>query len=236
MSSRRAPPPAIPPGTSLAKIKRLSAAALQLYLDQYHLAQDGTKADKAKRLYDHLQANPAPTTSSSSGSESDPGSDPDSRSGSGTDRGTDSGSGSASSNSDGDEQTDAPFTKAQQKALAKTIRSAMRVLRVERGQGDTAAPLSLPPQTRPPGDTRAALHASSTPNALATPPVPPLRATPPHQPLCPPLTPHLPVIGTPTGLGTTATSTITTTTIGGTSARPSQSHAKSDMRSNEVSL
>ncbi len=146
MSSKRSTrgretPPALPPGTSLAKIKRLPVATLQLYLNQYHLAQDGIKSAKAKRLYDYLQAQ-LPSSSSSS-SENDPGSDepsnpeeePTSRSN------TD---GSSDEDIEGGDQASAPFTKAQRKALAETIQSALRARSRKRPRAHRSPTISSP--------------------------------------------------------------------------------------------
>ena len=116
MSSRRptrhseAAAPAFPPGTLLAKIKRLPVSIIQLYLNQHHLAQDGTKNAKAKRLYDFLQTQPDPDNSSSDNNSDQ-----------------ESGSSSSSGSSDAGDpanNTRAPFNKAQQKALTDTIKSA----------------------------------------------------------------------------------------------------------------
>ncbi len=141
--SRMTPPPALPPGTSLAKIKRLTIPVLQLYLKQYHLAQAGDKSAKAKRLYDYLQAHPGPTNSStsSSSSESDSGSSQPEASRNNAD-------GSSSESNEGDDQASAPFTMAQQKALAETIKSAMKATRGRKRLRVHHSPTLSPPSDR----------------------------------------------------------------------------------------
>ncbi len=58
-STRRnkgADPPVLPLTTSQSQLSRLPVSTLQLYLNQFHLAQDGNKAAKVQRLYAHLQS------------------------------------------------------------------------------------------------------------------------------------------------------------------------------------
>ena len=61
--------PALSPTTTLVQLNRLPVATLLLYLNQYHLVQNGNKAAKAQRLYSHLQSLQDAHISSCSGSD-----------------------------------------------------------------------------------------------------------------------------------------------------------------------
>ncbi len=65
-------PPVLPLTTSQSQLSRLPVSTLQLYLNQFQLAQDGNKAAKVQRLYAHLQSLQGTTqTASNSSSQSD---------------------------------------------------------------------------------------------------------------------------------------------------------------------
>ena len=124
MTTRRRPSEAvISMDMTITQINRLPVATLKLQLDQFHLPHGGNKKAIVQRLYDHLQEqHPRETEGSgnvsSSSSESDSSGGEDDA-GSGTAEGDDAGSNKSASTRD-------PFTKSQQKALERTVKSLLR--------------------------------------------------------------------------------------------------------------
>ncbi len=240
--SRMAPSPALPPGTSLAKIKRLPAPTIALYLNQYHLAQGGTKAE---RLYDHLQAlqpdqsSSGQSSSGGSGAEEDVDSaDQSSQDEDGASR-TNSDPDPESNTSDRDEDgqleipatTDAPFTRAQQKTLTETVKSAIKASKSRKRPRPRRSPtISSPSDNGTKGrrsrhtrlkrvrDSRCSSSSSSSRSSSLSPSTG--------------AAPHLAVIAAPAGPDVT---TIVTGEQGSTNAVHPQSHGRSGMLSNEVS-
>ena len=124
--------PTLSPSTTLGQLGKLSVATLVLHLNNYHLVQDGNKAAKVQRLYSHLQSMQDIDNSSSSGSISGSPSEDEHR-----DDATPgvSVTGSSSTARRSRPQTtrlhspatsEPPFTKAQQRALTATIKSALK--------------------------------------------------------------------------------------------------------------
>ena len=118
--------PTLSPSTTLGQLSKLSVATL-VFLNNYHLVQDGNKAAKVQRLYSHLQSMQDIDNSSSSGSISGSPSEDEHR-----DDATPgvSVTGSSSTARMSRPQTtrlhspatsEPPFTKAQQRALTATI-------------------------------------------------------------------------------------------------------------------
>ena len=124
MTTRRRPSEAvISADMTITQINRLPVATLKLQLDQFRLPHGGNKKAIVRRLYDHLQEQHPPETDgsgnvSSSSSESDSSGGEDDA-GSGTAEGDDAGSSKSTSTRD-------PFTKSQQKALERTVKSLLR--------------------------------------------------------------------------------------------------------------
>ncbi len=158
-STRRnkgADPPVLPLTTSQSQLSKLPVSTLQLYLNQFHLAQDGNKAAKVQRLYAHLQSLQGTTQTASSGSSQSDSSDHSSDSNS-----------SSQSEYDGPEEdptvpdqagrhrsrhskgnspasSTAPFSKAQRKALTETIRSVMKEKERKRSRRHRSPTISSP--------------------------------------------------------------------------------------------
>ena len=117
-------------------------ATLLLYLNQYHLVQNGNKAAKAQRLYSHLQSLQDAHISSCSGSDrsssdsdgeqsEDEGEAPISQNDGSRSKDASTGRVRTDHSHGGQEgrpsvTTEPPFTKAQQRALTATIKSALK--------------------------------------------------------------------------------------------------------------
>ena len=121
MTTRRRPSEAvISVDITITQINRLPVATLKLQLDQFHLPHGGNKKAIVRRLYDHLQEqHPRETEGSASSSSESDSSGGEDDAGSGTAEGDDAGSSKSASTRD-------PFTKSQQKALERTVKSLLR--------------------------------------------------------------------------------------------------------------